>query len=218
MAPEKVITYGRGEQNERSFPDDPKMSRVHCQIIKFDDGTYQIIDFGSANGTGVNGRYIKPNEPVTLQPTDIVRIGERTLRWMDDFSATKGGALKPDANSLQPPALPADNKTNNVFALLTFIGGVVSASISLFILIYFFFDGGSFEVISFFPLYLKYEDPMMILTIVAILLGVGSIVVKMITRPNNSLAKIGMLLGIIGAALASVFCILGLLADEIVSF
>ena len=59
---------------------------------------------------------------------------------------------------------------------------------------------------------------MMILTIVVILLGVGSIVVKMITRPNNSLAKIGMLLGIIGAALASVFCILGLLADEIVSF
>ena len=64
MTPEKVITYGRGEQNERSFPDDPKMSRVHCQIIKFDDDTYQIIDFGSANGTGVNGRYIKPNEPV----------------------------------------------------------------------------------------------------------------------------------------------------------
>lgn len=217
MTPQKVITYGRGEQNERSFPDDPKMSRVHCQIIQFDDGTYQIIDFGSANGTGVNGRYIKPNEPVTLLPTDIVRIGERTLRWMDDFSATKGGP-KPDADGLQPPALPGDNKTNNIFALLSFIGGIVSVSISLFILAYFFIKGGPFAVIELFPLYLRNEDPMMILTIVALILGVGSIVVKMITRPNNSLAKIGMLLGIIGAVLASVFCILGLLADAIVSF
>lgn len=92
MKPVKVITYGRSSQNERSFPSDPKMSRVHCQILKYDTGVYQIIDFGSANGTWVNGRCIQKNMLLTLQPTDVVRIGETTLRWMDDFSSTSSGA------------------------------------------------------------------------------------------------------------------------------
>lgn len=90
MKPVKVITYGRSSQNEKSFPTDPKMSRVHCQIIKYDNGMYQIIDFGSANGTWVNGRCIQKSVPQTLQSTDVVRIGETTLRWMDDF--TGGGS------------------------------------------------------------------------------------------------------------------------------
>lgn len=98
MKPVKVITYGRSSQNEKSFPTDPKMSRVHCQIIRYDNGMYQIIDFGSANGTWVNGRCIPKSIPQPLQTTDVVRIGETTLRWMDDFYASGSGSRNGSGN------------------------------------------------------------------------------------------------------------------------
>ena len=158
MKPVKVITYGRSSQNEKSFPTDPKMSRVHCQIIKYDNGMYQIIDFGSANGTWVNGRCIQKSVPQTLQSTDVVRIGETTLRWMDDFTGAGsyggshsggsygGGGHDGDgygnigytgnvSNNLDSDD---NDKNTNLNSIWVFIMGLVSIGIIAYIIIDYF--------------------------------------------------------------------------------
>jgi pSer/pThr/pTyr-binding forkhead associated (FHA) protein len=108
----KVITFGRSSQNNVVINDN-KVSRVHCQIVQHDNGSFDIVDFGSANGTFVNGRRI--NGEITLSSNDIVRIGNTLLPWLRQFydiSATDSTqTCAPDnnmetvsANSAQPSA------------------------------------------------------------------------------------------------------------------
>ena len=72
----RVITIGRGDGNDIMI-NDSHASRHHMQIIKHDDGHYTLSDFGSTNGTFVNGQRI--NGEVPLSPNDVVRIGNTTL-------------------------------------------------------------------------------------------------------------------------------------------
>lgn len=74
----KVITIGRSEENDRVITD-PCTSRHHLQIIQHDDGHFTLSDFGSTNGTYVNGQKISGEIP--LKDTDIVRIGNTTIPW-----------------------------------------------------------------------------------------------------------------------------------------
>ena len=83
MKPVRVVTIGRSSQNEVVI-NDAKASRVHGQILKYDDGSYGIVDFGSTNGTFVNGNKIYGE--MRLSPYDIVRIGQTTLPWQDYFN------------------------------------------------------------------------------------------------------------------------------------
>ena len=78
----KVITIGRSSQNDVPI-NDGKVSRHHCQIIQHDDGSYSLSDFGSTNGTFVNGRQV--HGEVRLNPTDVVRIGNTVLNWKNYF-------------------------------------------------------------------------------------------------------------------------------------
>ena len=79
----KVITIGRNSQNDITI-NDPKVSRHHCQIIQHDDGSFSLSDFGSTNGTYVNGRRVYGE--VRLTPNDKVRIGNTTLKWRGFFN------------------------------------------------------------------------------------------------------------------------------------
>lgn len=74
----KVITIGRHEDND-VFVDDPCASRHHLQIIQHDDGHYSLADFGSTNGTFINGQQISGE--VDLNINDVVRIGNSTIPW-----------------------------------------------------------------------------------------------------------------------------------------
>jgi uncharacterized protein (TIGR02145 family) len=88
----KVITIGRSSQNEVVLLD-PNVSRHHCQIILHDDGHYSIADFGSTNGTFVNGRRIQGE--TVLNPGDVVSICGDTIPWQNYFgSATVPGPTK----------------------------------------------------------------------------------------------------------------------------
>ena len=80
----KVITIGRNSQNNVKI-NDPKVSRHHCQIVQYDNGSYGIVDFGSTNGTYVNGQRIFGE--VRLNPNDVVRIGSNTLQWRRYFNS-----------------------------------------------------------------------------------------------------------------------------------
>ena len=74
----KVITIGRDESNDVVVYD-PCASRHHLQIIQHDDGHFTLADFGSTNGTFINGQ--KVSGEVHLNINDIVRIGNSTIPW-----------------------------------------------------------------------------------------------------------------------------------------
>ena len=74
----RVITIGRDETNDKVITD-PCTSRHHLQIILHDDGHFTLSDFGSTNGTYVNGQKISGEIP--LNDMDIVRIGNTTIPW-----------------------------------------------------------------------------------------------------------------------------------------
>ena len=82
----KVITVGRSSQNNIAIKD-PNASRMHLQITQHDDGHYTLSDLDSLNGTFVNGQRISGS--VTLNKTDVVRIGNTTLPWQSYFTQDK---------------------------------------------------------------------------------------------------------------------------------
>jgi len=85
----KVITIGRGTDNDVVI-DDGYASRHHLQIVQCDNGTYKLADFGSSNGTYVNGQRVKGE--IVLEPNDIVRIGNTTIPWRMYFEQEQSEA------------------------------------------------------------------------------------------------------------------------------
>jgi O-antigen/teichoic acid export membrane protein len=60
-------------------PADPGVSRLHAVLIAAPDGTWEILDPGSANGTLLNGRKIATGELVTLHDGDRINLGAWTV-------------------------------------------------------------------------------------------------------------------------------------------
>jgi hypothetical protein len=66
-------------------PADPGVSRLHAVLLKSPDGTWSVIDPGSANGTAVNGSEIPQGQPVPLRDGDRIHLGAWTeLRVVRD--------------------------------------------------------------------------------------------------------------------------------------
>lgn len=92
----KVITIGRSLENDVPI-DDPCASRHHLQIIQHDDGHFTLSDFGSTNGTYVNGQKITGE--IFLNENDIVRIGNSTIPWRLYFETDKHDVTEINENS-----------------------------------------------------------------------------------------------------------------------
>ena len=130
----KVITIGRLSEND-IVVDDAHASRHHMQIIQHDDGHYTLSDFGSTNGTYVNGQRISGE--IVLNPNDIVRIGNTTLPWRMYFENSEPSWQTPSQQpstqiapqSSQPQYLPEENKARNWFVTLYLILMLVSSVI-----------------------------------------------------------------------------------------
>jgi pSer/pThr/pTyr-binding forkhead associated (FHA) protein len=60
-------------------PVDPGISRLHAVLTPAPDGTWSILDPGSANGTLVNGREMAIGEMVTLHEGDRINLGAWTV-------------------------------------------------------------------------------------------------------------------------------------------
>ena len=113
----KVITIGRTEDNDVVI-DDACTSRHHLQIIQQDDGHYTLSDFGSTNGTYVNGQKISGE--INLDENDIVRIGNTTLPWRLYFESgeyeaiqRKNAAQKNKIDSSPADSIPTSKSSNN---------------------------------------------------------------------------------------------------------
>jgi predicted component of type VI protein secretion system len=59
-------------------PADPGVSRLHVVLLKSADGTWSVIDPGSANGTAVNGSEIPHGQLVPLRDGDRIHLGAWT--------------------------------------------------------------------------------------------------------------------------------------------
>ncbi len=112
----KVVTVGRSSQNDITV-NDPKVSRHHCQIVQYDDGSYGIVDFGSTNGTYVNGQKVHGEEGIN--PNDVVRIGYTTLPWRNYFGTV----------------MPPSKKTNVLPIVLGVAGGVLAMAAMIVLLV-----------------------------------------------------------------------------------
>jgi hypothetical protein len=82
------VSVGRQSQSRGVSPDidlggaseDPGVSRRHLRFDRLPDGTYAVVDCGSANGTTINDdpRSIQPETPVPLADGDQVHLGAWT--------------------------------------------------------------------------------------------------------------------------------------------
>ena len=89
--PARVITIDGelevGRDSEGLLLDDPTVSRRHL-LLDAVDGVLLCIDFGSANGTHINGE--RTTEPTTLAAGDVIRIGECELVVHEGRDVTGG--------------------------------------------------------------------------------------------------------------------------------
>jgi pSer/pThr/pTyr-binding forkhead associated (FHA) protein len=60
-------------------PVDPGISRLHAMLIALPDGTWSVLDPGSANGTQLNGREIATGDLVALREGDRINLGAWTV-------------------------------------------------------------------------------------------------------------------------------------------
>lgn len=71
------IGIGRSKGNQEfekylSVQDDPRISKLHCAIIRKDDMLY-LEDMDSRNGTYLNGKRIR--KPIVIQKDDVIGLG-----------------------------------------------------------------------------------------------------------------------------------------------
>jgi predicted component of type VI protein secretion system len=98
----REVSIGRSPDNGLVI-DNPAISHYHARVFE-EEGRLMLEDFGSLNGTFVNGQRVKM---VMLKPGDSVAIGKHTIvvsdsRDLDGFAFGNGGAK---------PAAPKINET-----------------------------------------------------------------------------------------------------------
>ncbi|MBT2229354.1 FHA domain-containing protein [Nonomuraea sp. NEAU-A123] len=60
-------------------PEDPGVSHLHAVLLAQHDGSWTLVDPGSANGTQVNGKPVSVNVPVRVGAGDRIHLGAWTV-------------------------------------------------------------------------------------------------------------------------------------------
>jgi pSer/pThr/pTyr-binding forkhead associated (FHA) protein len=98
----KEVSIGRSPDNAMVI-DNPAVSHYHARVFN-EEGRMMLEDFGSMNGTFVNGQRVKM---VMLKPGDAVTVGKHTIVVSD--SRELDGL--PSGNAGSKPAAPKINET-----------------------------------------------------------------------------------------------------------
>jgi pSer/pThr/pTyr-binding forkhead associated (FHA) protein len=90
----REVSIGRSPENGLVI-DNPAVSHYHARVFN-EEGRLMLEDFGSMNGTFVNGQRVKM---VTLNPGDSVGIGKHTIvvsesKEIDGFASDNGNGVK----------------------------------------------------------------------------------------------------------------------------
>ena len=110
----KEVSIGRSPENGMVI-DNPAVSHYHARVFN-EEGRLMLEDFGSMNGTFVNGQRVKM---VTLKPGDSVAIGKHTIviseaKDLDGFASGNGNGLKPAAPKINETVM-LDTKERREF-------------------------------------------------------------------------------------------------------
>jgi pSer/pThr/pTyr-binding forkhead associated (FHA) protein len=98
----KEVSIGRSPDNGLVI-DNPAVSHYHARVFN-EEGRLMLEDFGSMNGTFVNGQRVKM---VSLKPGDSVGIGKHTI-VVTDSRDVRASSLDHDQSK---PAAPKINET-----------------------------------------------------------------------------------------------------------
>ncbi len=79
------IVLGRVRENADLVLDHRSISKEHARLTRLSNGTWQILDLGSANGLKVNG---EPYSKCDVQSGDRIELGHVTLRFLSSGVAT----------------------------------------------------------------------------------------------------------------------------------
>ena len=118
----KRLTLGRDQKNGVVLGD-PNVSRFHAELVRHDDGSVELVDLGSRNGTRLNGELtgggrVEPGAEIGIGPFQIVFDGQ-SLTARDDSGSLRLDAsdvmmkvgdktiLKPTSISIEPGELVA---------------------------------------------------------------------------------------------------------------
>jgi len=83
------IVLGRDAQLGPPFSTDEYVSRNHVSVQPRGDGSVEVADLGSANGTYVNGARVQAQ--ARMQDSDVLRIGQIELRLAAPDRASEAG-------------------------------------------------------------------------------------------------------------------------------
>jgi len=82
LSGKKTYRIGRTKDNDIVLTNN-RASRQHAMLQVEENGSFNIIDLGSSNGTSVNGRRI--HTPTKLRSGDLIQVGgEITLTFLED--------------------------------------------------------------------------------------------------------------------------------------
>lgn len=111
----KEVSIGRSPENGIVI-DNPAVSHYHARVFN-EEGRIMLEDFGSLNGTFVNGQRVKM---VTLKPGDSVAIGKHTIvisdsRDLDGFASGHGNGKPSQAAPKLNETVMLDTKERREF-------------------------------------------------------------------------------------------------------
>ena len=73
------LIVGRSQKSSSIVLDDPRVSRVHLQIVRDFDRGVMVTDLRSANGTTLDGNALTPNEPTPWALGQVIGVGQTQL-------------------------------------------------------------------------------------------------------------------------------------------
>ena len=105
-----AIKIGRDNSNDIVI-NEPRVSRNHAIITILDNGSYEVKDLGSSNGTFINGKRI---ERQIITPADKLTVADSIVNWLPAFASQKTTAVN---SVIQEAAFAKIRKTITVGAL-----------------------------------------------------------------------------------------------------
>lgn len=114
------VVIGRVRENADLVIDHRSISKEHARLTRLNDGTWQVLDLGSANGIKVNG---EPYSKSEVRSGDRVELGHVSLRFL-------AAGAKPSSGSVAPAS--GGKKSNGALVLagavvLLIVLGVIAA-------------------------------------------------------------------------------------------
>lgn len=86
-------TVGRSDECTIKIDTDTEVSRIHCSIQQYSDGSYWLIDTASKNGTFLNGTRLL-NDEAKLGSGDVIRVGMTKLLFSESSRYDTTAAFK----------------------------------------------------------------------------------------------------------------------------